>query len=230
MQRPKKDTTASDYLHHSAFTAAVVAADPETAGLELGLAAQHAALKQHVRAVADLEEERQRRRGVFRVRSRRCLGAVRSFELRLLDLVDKNRRDPLYRRYFPEGMRAVTRANPRTARPQQVRTILKSLGEDALKPDIGALSAELKPGLQAALAEVEAADKALTAVEEQVAYLCGRTIPERKVLWTDEYVKLHGALKVRFPRDAKRVESYYYPFKERKKAPPRDSTKHNDSG
>lgn len=60
------------------------------------------------------------------------------------------------------------------------------------------------------------ADKALTAIEEQVAYLLSRTIPERKVLWTDEYVKLHGALRARFPREAKRVESYYYPFKERK--------------
>ena len=90
---------------------------------------------------------------------------------------------------------------------------------DALKPGIGALSAEFKPQLEAALAEVVAAEQALAGVEKQIAYLKAKTIPEHEALWTDEYVKLHGSLKARFPRDAGRVEAYFEPFRKAARKP-----------
>lgn len=223
MEKPNKDTPSSAYLDHSAFTTAGVAADPEVAGIETGLAVQHVALKQHVRSLEDLEEEKQRRRAVLVRKDMGCDRLLRQFELRLYALVDKKRNDPLYRRYFEDGLRDVTEANMRTEQPEKVKTIIKSLGEDVQKPGIGPLATEFMPSLQAALAEVEAAGAALSEIEQQVAYLSDRTIPECKALWTDDYVKLHGELKVRLPRDPARVESYFYPFKkERKKPAPGD--------
>lgn len=213
MQKPTKDTPTADYIEHSAFTCAAVAADPDAAGLEADLLARHVALKQDVRLLEDHEEEKQRRRAVLIVKDRRCDTIVRRFELRLYGLVDKQRNDPLYRRYFQKGLRDVTEANMRTDEPQKVGTIIQSLEEDAQKPGIGDLTTEFRPQLVAARGEVVAAEAALTTIEGQIAYLSTRTIPDHEALWTDEYVKLHGALKARFPRDAARVESYFEPFR-----------------
>lgn len=223
MQKPDKDTPTGDYIKRSAFTNAGVAADSETAGLEAGLRLQHVALKQDLRLLAELEEQKQEKQAVLVFKDRRCDVLVNRFELGLYALVDKKRDDPLYRRYFEDGLRDVTQASMRTGEPAKVGIIIQSLGEDAQKPGIGALSAEYRPQLVAALAEVVAAEEALTAVEGQIAYLSDKTIPEREALWTDEYVKLHGALKGLFPRDAARVESYFDRFKKRaKKAKPGD--------
>jgi hypothetical protein len=231
MDKPTKDTPSEAYLEHSAFTTAAVAADPEVAGLEADLGVQHVDLKQQTRAREDGRETVQRRRAVLVQKDRRCDGVVRSFELRLFDFVNKKRTDPDYVRYFADGLREVTEANMRTAEPQKVKTIIKSLGEDAAKPGLDALSAELKPQLEAAVIEVEAAEKALSEIESDVAYLNDKTIPAIEAKWTDEYVKLHGALKVRFPRDPARVESYFYPFKkERKKSDPSGGGEGGDQG
>lgn len=213
MQKPTKDTPTADYVDHSAFTTAAVAADPDVAGLEADLLAQHVALKQDLRLLEDLEEEKQRRRAVLVVKDRRLDSATGRFELRLYGLVDKKRDDPLYRRYFPKGLRDVTAANMRTKEPEKVGIIIQSLEEDAQKPGIGDLSTELRPQLVTAHAEVVTAAAALTTIEGQIAYLSDKTIPDHEALWTDEYVKLHAALKARFPRDAARVESYFEPFR-----------------
>ena len=221
MEKPREDTSVTAYREHSAYTTSGVAADPEVAGLEVALTVEHGALKQQSRMLEDIEEEIQRRRAVLVIKDRACDRVIRSFELRLFDLVNKKRSDPQYTRYFPEGLREVTEADMRQAEPAKVRTLIKSLGEDAAKPGIGPLSAEFKPQFEATVEEVEAAEKDLASVEEQATYLRDKTIPECKARWTDEYVKLHGALRAQLPRDPARVESYFYAFKkERKKAEP----------
>jgi hypothetical protein len=219
MEKPRDDSSITAYREHSAFTVAGVAADPDVAGLEKGLAKEHHDLKKQARALEDLEEEVQKKRAVFLGKDARCDRIVRSFELRLLDLVGKKRNDPLYRRYFPTGLREVTEAEPRAIEPALVKTMVKALTEDEGKPDIGPLATEFRPQLEAVLADVLAAETALSDAETQAAHLGDKTIPEVKARWVDEYVKLHAALRGKLPRDPARVEGFFYPFKKDRKKP-----------
>lgn len=219
MERPRHDTPIPSYLDHSAFAVAGVAADPDVAGLEAPLAKEHDALKSQSRALEDQEEEVQKKRAVFLGKDSRCDRTVRSLELRLLDLVAKKRNDPLYRRYFPNGLREVTEAEPRAIEPALVQSIVATLNEDKSKPEIGPLATEFQPQLEAALAEVLATEKALRDAEAQAKHLDDKTIPEVKARWVDEYVKLHAALRGKLPRDPARVEGFFYPFKKDRKKP-----------
>lgn len=219
MDKPRDHTPVADYLEHGAFTVAAIAADPEVAGLEKALEGKHDELKKNVRAHEDTVEQSIKKRAVFMVADAACDRVVRACELAIYGLVNKRRDDPLYRRYFKNGLRAVTEAEPRKAEPALVKDIVKAMGEDAAKPAIGPIAQQFAPQLQAAVAVVEAAEKDLAAVEAEEVYLREKTIAELKTAWVDEYVKLHAALKMAFPRDPERVESYFLRFrKDRKKS------------
>jgi hypothetical protein len=219
MEKPRDDSSITAHREHSAFTVAGVAADAEVAGLETALVKEHDELKKQARALEDQEEEVQKKRAVFLGKDARCDRIVRSFELRLFDLVAKKRDDPRYRRYFPTGLRDVTEAEPRVVEPALVQSIIATLSDDMGKPDIGPLAAEFRPQLEVALADVLTTEKALRNAEAQVSHLDDKTIPEVKARWVDEYVKLHAALRGKLPRDPARVEAFFYPFKkDRKKA------------
>lgn len=219
MERPRDDSSLTAYREHSAFAIAGVAADAEVAGLETALAKEHDALKTQARALEDQEEEVQKKRAVFLGKDARCDRIVRSFELRLLDLVAKKRNDPLYRRYFPNGLREITEAEPRAVEPALVQSIIATLLDDKTKPEIGPLATEFQPQLESTLAEVLATEKALSDAEAQAKHLDEKTIPEVKARWVDEYVKLHAALRGKLPRDPARVEGFFYPFKKDRKKP-----------
>jgi hypothetical protein len=217
MEKPREDTSLTAYREHSAFTCAGVAADPEVAGLETALSKEHDALKQQARTLEDQEEEVQKKRSIFLGKDARCDRTVRSFELRLLDLVGKRRNDPLYRRYFPEGLREITEAEPRVVEPALVKAIIATLLDDKTKSDLGPLATEFQPQLESALADVLTAEKALTDAEERARHIDEKAIPEVKARWVDEYVKLHAALRGKLPRDPARVEGFFYPFKKDRK-------------
>lgn len=219
MEKPTVDVPVHSYREHGAFTTAAVAADPEVAGLEQGLSGAHLILKQEQRAFEDQEEEVQRKTAHFKYKDGNCDDTLRSFELRLYDLVKKDRDDPRYRRYFKTNLRAVTEAEPRKTEPAMVAAMIVSLIEDEQSPSMGAIAQEFRPRFEAALAEVQAGEQALTAAEAIMVHLRDQKIPAAKVTWIDEYVKLHAAIRAVFPRDAARVESYFVRFrKDRKKA------------
>ena len=222
MEKPREDTPIDAYREHAAFTIAGVAADPDVAGLEKGLAKEHHALKKQTRALEDMEEEIQKKKAVLMIKDRCCDEVVRAFELRLLGLVNKKRGDPQYRRYFPDGLREVTEAEPRKVEPALVKDIITALEEDEGKPGIGPLATEFKPQFQAAVGDVKSADKDLSATETEARHLRDKTIPGIKSAWGDEYVKLHGALRGKLPRDPARVEAFFYPFKKERKKPVED--------
>jgi hypothetical protein len=217
MERPREDTSPDDLLGHSAFTVAGVAADPAVSGQEQGLKAAHDALKKGVRAREDSSEEKLQRRAVLVVRDRFCDAPVKEFEVRLYALVNKNRSDALYRRYFPNGLRDITEAEMRKTEPEMVDQMITAMKEDAAKPDIGPLATEMAPKVQTAVDDVRLAEKALTSVETDLAYMHDKTIPALRATWEDEYVKLYGAMKIAFPRDAHRVETFFLPFRKDKK-------------
>lgn len=212
MDNPRDDTPIEQYRTRGVFTIAAVRADPETSGMEVPFAASHAALMTKEREVQDLQDTVQEHEAIISVRDAATDKLVRSFDLRLLDLVNKNREDPRYRRYFPDGLRAVTEADAREVEPQLVLGIVKTLDEDQGKPDFAPLHAEFRAKLQAAVGAVEFADKASGQAEEQLAFLQNKVLAELKLKWVEERKKLHADLTKKFPHDAARVESYFQRF------------------
>jgi len=218
MDTPRDDTSDKHYLTHGAFTIAAVRADTETNGLEAAFATVHGEMKTKSRQIDDLEETQQEQDAVIVVRDNTADKIVRSYELRLLDLVDKNRDDPRYRRYFPHGLRAVTEADAREVEPKLIRDIIKTLDDDQTKADFTGLHAEFRNKLQTAVDAVEAADAACSQTEDQLAFLKDKVLVELKVKWVEERKILHAELTKKFPHDARRVESYFRRFaKPRKK-------------
>lgn len=218
MDNPREGTSIEHFLTHGAFTVTSVRADPETNGLEVAFAAVHVQLKAKARQVEDLEEAVEERRAVIVVRDRAADKLVRSMELRLLDMVEKNRDDPRYRRYFAHGVRAVTEADARTVEPKLIRDMIKTLDEDQGKAGFDALHGEFRNRMQLAVEAVEAADQACTEVETQWAFERDKALAELRVKWVEERTKLHAELVKKFPHDGTRVESYFRRFaKPRKK-------------
>ncbi|MEO7330067.1 MAG: hypothetical protein ABI193_15945 [Minicystis sp.] len=219
MEKPTVETPVTSYREHGAFTVAAVAADQEISGQQQGLENAHLQLKQEKRALEDQEEEVQRRTALFKRKDSDCDDLLRSFELRLYDLVKKDREDPRYRRYFKTGLRAVTEAEPRKTEPTMVAAMVVCLIEDEPSTTLGPLATEFRPRFEAALGAVQTAEQDLSEAEATRLHVRDQNIPAAKATWTDEYVKLHAAIRAHFPRDPARVESYFLRFrKEKKKA------------
>lgn len=212
MDNPRDDTPDKDFRTSGTFTISAVRSDPETQGMEVTFATTHIQLITKFREEEDLQDTVDEREAVIFVRDRVLDKHVRSFELRLLDLVGKKRDDARYRRYLQNGLRAVTEADARTAEPQLVRNIIKTLDEDQAKPDFAPLYNEFRNKFQAAVEAVEDADKACKQVEEQLAFLQDKTITELRLKWIEERKKLHAELTLKFPNDPTRVESYFRRF------------------
>jgi hypothetical protein len=219
MEKPTVDTPVTSCCEHAAFTVAAVAADPETVGMEGGLETTKLVLKQEQRALEDHEDVVKKRLALFKRADAGCDHVLRSFQLQLFGLVRKDTDHPRYRRYFKDGLRAVTEAEPRRSEPTMVAAMIVSLGEDLADPVLGELAAAFLPRFKAALAQVKATEQALAIDEASARHRREQTIPAAKLALIDEYVKLHGALRALFPREAARVEACFLPFrKERKKA------------
>jgi hypothetical protein len=219
MDNPREDTADQHYVTHGTFTIAAVRADPETNGMEADFATAHVDLKVKSREFDDLEETLHEQEAVIVVRDRSADKIVRSFELRLLATVEKNRDDPRYRRYFSNGLRAVTEADARTVEPKLIRDIIKTLDEDQSKPGLDVLYSEFRNKFLAAVEAVEAADAACTQTEGQLAFLEDKIIVELKQKWIESRTKLHAQLTLKFPLDAQRVESYFRRFAKPRKKP-----------
>jgi hypothetical protein len=218
MDNPRDDTSLAQYFPRGAFTISAVRADPETNGLEAAFAYVHGSLRIKYRLVEDLEQTLEEAEAIIEVRDRATDKALRSFELRLLDLVDKNREDPRYRRYFPEGLRAVTEADARQVEPKLVRALLKTLDEDQPKKGFSELHEAYRDRFQACVDAVEAADAACSQIEAQWTHENDVVLVELKNRWIEERTKLYAELMKKFPNDLPRVESFFKRFaKPRKK-------------
>ncbi len=217
MEMPGEDTSPEAYTPRSAYSIAGVAADPKTAGLEKPLEAAHVALKMGLREREDLEEEEQKRTAILDTRDRECDETIGGFELGLFGLVNKNRDDPRYRRYFPYGLRDVTTAEPRTEEPEQVGQMLDAMTEDQGDPDLGPLIVIWSPKLTASRAKVMAASENLAVTEKALAFLNDKTLPALMATWRTEYKKLEGQLTSVYATDPKKVDRFFKPFRKRRK-------------
>ena len=219
MELPRDDSPPEALLSHSAYTLAAVAADPKVAGLEAGLKTGHATLKQCVRDTEDKTEAVHAAEALFETADRTCDNEVRSFNLMLFGVVEKKRENPLYQRYFKDGIRAVTEAEPRSTEPDLVKDIITALDEDAANAIMKPVVTEFRPRLQTAVDAVVAKEAALSTVEGELRYLEDKTLPAARATWLSEYVKLHGKLKDALPDEPQRVERYFRRFRKAAKKP-----------
>lgn len=220
MEMPTADTSPEAYLPRSAYSIARVAADSDAAGLEQGLAAQHAALKAALREREDVLEQLQKDSAVLDAADGETDRAVEGFESSLLGLVGKDRESLRYRRYFNRGLRDVTKAEPRKEEPEIIADLLDAMDEDQNTPELGPIITIWQPKLAAARARVIAADEALTKTEKTLAKLNEQKLPELMAAWRDEYKKLEAALATVYATKPKTVGRFFKAFRK-----PRRSSK-----
>lgn len=217
MEMPGEDTSPKAYPSKSAYTVSRVAADPKAAGLEKGLQAAHVEIKKALREQEDLEEEVQKKSAILDARDNDCDEDIGGFELGLLAVVNRNREAPKYRRYFPEGLREVTTAEPREEEPEIVGQMLKAMAEDQGDPELGPLVAIWLPKLTASRAKVIAASEELGVVETQLTFLNEKTLPALMATWRTEYKTLEGQLTTVYASNPKKVDRFFKPFRKPRK-------------
>lgn len=217
MDMPTADTAAEAYVPKSAYSKSRVAADPKTAGREAGLATVHANLVALLRQRDDLRELEQSNSALLDAADEAVDDDVEGFELHLLGAVKKNRDNPKYRRYFPDGLRAITAADPRKEEPELVGDMLTLMAEDGNDPEIGEAVRTWRPKLTTSLTRVVDADEALTTTEKALAMIQDVKLPGLLANWRDEYKKLEGALLMVYPTDPKRVARFFKPFRKNRK-------------
>lgn len=217
MEMPHEDTPAEAYLPKSSYTTARVAADPKTAGLEKPLEEKHELLKKAIRDGEDLRETEQKKSAVLDARDNDCDEDIEAYQLGLMAAVKKNLGSPKYTRYFKGGLREVTQAEPRQEEPELVGQMLAAMDEDKKDPEIGSAVVTFLPKLTASRDKVLEADKDLSTVEKELAFLEDKTIPALMAAWREEYKKLEGALTTVYPSDAKKVDRFFKPFRKRGK-------------
>ena len=217
MDMPTADTPAEAHIPRSAYTKARVAADPKTAGLEVGLATVHTNLVALLRHRDDLLEQEQAHTALLDAADEACDDDVEGFELHLLGTVKKNRDNAKYQRYFRNGLRAVTQADPRKEEPELVADMLTQMAEDTNDPEIGEAVQAWKAKLTASHARVVAADETLKTTERALTLVEGTKLPGLLATWREEYKKLEGALLMAYPTEPKRVARFFKPFRKNRK-------------
>jgi len=217
MEMPGEDTPATAYLPRSTYTIARVAADPHTKGLESSLESAHVALQQALRQGEDLEYDEQKKTAVLDAKDEHNDDEIEGFELALLAHVKKNRNDPQYIRYFANGLRDITTADPRKEGRDQIEQMLETMTKDETDPSLGPLVAIWAPKIKASHDQVITADESLTETEKALAFLNEKTIPALMATWRSEYKKLEGALTGVYASNPKKVARFFKPFRRRQK-------------
>ncbi len=217
MEMPVEETPPLAYLPRSAYSIARVAADPQTKGLESALETAHGALQQALRNGADLEYEEQKKTAVLDTKDEHNDDDVEGFELSLLAHVKKNRNDPQYVRYFADGLRDITTADPRKEGRERIEQMLETMAQDETDAALGPVVAVWAPKIRTSLDEVIAANESLIETEKAIAFLNEKTIPALMATWRIEYKKLEGALTSVYASNPKKVDRFFKPFRRRPK-------------
>lgn len=219
MDMPTPETPAAAYLPHSAYTTARVAADPKTTGRQSALATAHANLKAALLQRDELKETEQHKIALLDMADDAADTDIEGFQLHLLAALGKNRDHVKYLRYFRDGLRAVTTAEPRKEEPEIVDDMIALMIEDDHDPEIGAVVQQWRPKLERSLENVIAADEALTLVQKALGQLDDAKLPMLMTSWREEYKRVEAALMTVYPEDSKRVARFFKPFRRNRKRP-----------
>lgn len=128
--------------------------------------------------------------------------AVRALYFKLLQKVLNKREDPLFLRYFPDGMSAII-GPPPEEEIRSVGILLAKLGEEA-DPDLKSHEGPIQRTIDALSASLEAHE---VAVDKD--RLMREAVNEEKLRWIDSYKLSYRELQRRFYKDAKRAERYF---------------------
>ncbi len=206
MYPPQKTNSSEvmvDMFGH--YLQARLKADPEVADLDVTFECAQSALERAC------EARRTARRALQQALAARDYAAfmlvrqVSYFQLALLAHVDRDRGNPLYRRYFPDGITPVVELPPgplvETVRVMEAGLEAQS-DAPGLAPWRGRLAAD-RSKLEAAAAALQEAR-----VAHERAWGAERTA---RAGWLDAYRSTYGDLVKRFPSDRSKVESFFRP-------------------
>jgi hypothetical protein len=128
--------------------------------------------------------------------------AVLGFNHAVLEYVKKDRRAPLYLKYFPEGLREVT-ATSAVTEVRKVTTILGLLAGETAE-SLKSHAAPLTTALQELEAAIAAQQKTIQAEDQAQAAL-----KAEKNAWLDNYRQNHRKLELQFHDRPRRAEAYF---------------------
>ena len=131
--------------------------------------------------------------------------AMLRFNNAVLEYVQKDRRAPLYVKYFADGLRPVTGASLATE-ARRVGTILANLANETVEE----LKAHAEP-ITTALKELTDAIAAYQAAADSQAQAYG-VLQAEKIAWLDAYRQDHRKLQLHFHERPRRAEAYFRPF------------------
>jgi len=139
--------------------------------------------------------------------------AVRGFYGALVAKTNNNRRSPLFKTYFPEGLNAMLHA-PLQAETQRIGVLVNKLAQET-DPDLAAHYGSLNKVLSSFAEAVSIYNTAADA--ERQAF--GR-IEQEKFAWFDLYKLDHRTLAQAFYKDPKKADSYFKPTRKPRTAQP----------
>jgi hypothetical protein len=219
MQKIPEDADPIEVRDGVTMEVECVEADPEVAALASGYRAKVDEYQVLFAQIDPLHLKWIHERAVLMNRDMGLDAAVRGFRVRLMEMSGSKQSGPLFDRYFPEGLRAVTEADMVAAEPQAVGEIVEKLQAAG-----GALAQDWQPKLSSPLQAVSKQAVVLHAVEVQQDNLELRMdarVPELEAC----RVELHGRLRAHFKDDPQRAEAYFYRWRKpkRRRAPPSSS-------
>ena len=142
-------------------------------------------------------------------RVRTVADEVRAFYGTLVAKTHNNRKSPLFKTYFPDGLKAMSGV-ALEAETQRVSVLVNKLAQET-DPDMSAHFAPLSKSLEG-LAEAVGAYRAANASE----ILAFGRIEQEKFAWLDLYKLDHRTLAQMFYQDPKKADSYFKPARKSK--------------
>jgi hypothetical protein len=143
----------------------------------------------------------------LRVLDRRLDKVVKAFRLKLVELSGNKQIGPLFDRYMPSGLRAVTEAEMAVAEPQQVGTIIEKLNTAG-----GDLATEWIPRFTTARDAVLAQAGIRIGIERQQERLDDQLDAKINEL-RGARVELHGMLRGHFKDSPDLAEEYFFAWR-----------------
>ena len=210
MQKIPNDATPQEVRKGVITEVADVEADEEVADLAPAYRTQVSEYSALYRQIDPLEEEWIWADARLKVLDRRLDGVVKAFRLDLVQRSGNKLTGPLFDRYLPEGLRAVTEAEMAQAEPAQVQDI-----ENKLTADGGELAETWLPRLTTARQAV--VDQAVVRHGVEVRQDNLERLIESKINTLQEArVALNGNLRIHFKSDPSRAEVFFYSWRPRR--------------
>jgi hypothetical protein len=202
MSIPQPTASTDRILHYADFHVAMLEAAPQAAHLVAGIQEEASALEAARVATRNATKNVARASALLSVADDALDEACRQCHLSVLGAVSKNESNPQYQAAFPKGLSALL-AGRGKRQEIQVKALL-----NALANHLPAVSAVHSTPLAAALAGSEEKSRAYEVAQRTEGDAGTSEVIARNRL-VDQLHRNRGALRVLFPRDARRVRGFF---------------------